>query len=187
MVRVIAGSARGARLRTPKGRSTRPTADRIKESLFAILGDVSDTAVLDLYAGTGALGIEALSRGARFALFVEKDGRATAVIRANLEHTKLDGQARIVRGEVPVDPVHLAGLSPFDLVLMDPPYDRGHVAKALAWLDQAPVLAAGARVVVERSATEELPVDLKNLRAVREKVYRETVLNFFTRERSIKT
>lgn len=180
MVRVIAGSARGARLRTPKGRSTRPTADRIKESLFNILGDVRGASVLDLYAGTGALGIEALSRGAKSAVFVENDARALSMIRDNLIHTKLEALGVVVRGQVPLDPTRLAARSPFDLVLLDPPYEKGHVAATLTWLDGLALLAAGARVALERSLMEEIPADLKNLRSVREKVYGETVLNLFT-------
>jgi len=184
MVRVISGKARGAHLRTPKGMSTRPTLDRVKESLFNILGDVAQAAVLDLYAGSGQLGIEALSRGAKFAVFVESDARAAAVIRANLAHTKLEAVAAVIRAQVPVNPERLAPWAPFDLVFMDPPYGTGQVAKALTWLDEGPLLAPGARVVVERVSVEEIPGELKNLKSFREKVYGDTVLNLFVRAQS---
>ncbi len=179
MVRVISGSAKGAKLRAPKGHATRPTLDRIKESLFNILGDVQGARVLDLYAGTGALGIEALSRGAKHAVFVERDGRVAAIIRENLAHTKLEASAVVIRGEAPLAYDRLAAFGPFDLVFVDPPYDMGQVAKALIWLDESPLLADRARVVVERGAVEEIPPNLKNLKSFREKVYGETVLNLF--------
>src|SRR5690606_11836684 len=107
-VRVISGKARGARLRTPKGASTRPTLDRVKESLFNILGDVKGASVLDLFAGSGSLGIEALSRGAKVAVFVESDRRAAEIIRANLAHTKFEASGVVIRAEAPLDPGRLA-------------------------------------------------------------------------------
>ena len=179
MVRVIAGAARGARLRAPKGLSTRPTADRVKEALFNILGDVAGASVLDLFAGTGALGIEALSRGSSFAVFVERDGRTAQVIRGNLVHTKLEDRAAVVRAEVPVDPARLVRWSPFTLVFMDPPYDTGCIMPTLSWLCGSGLLADGALIALERSRMEEIASPPKNMRAVREKVYGPTVLNIF--------
>jgi 16S rRNA (guanine966-N2)-methyltransferase len=118
-VRVVAGEFRGRRLAAPRGARTRPTADRVREALFSMLGDVSGARVLDLYAGSGALGIEALSRGAESAVFVERDPRAVAAIERNLESLGLEQE--VVRQ----DAVRFLGRTEgmFDLVFCDPPYD----------------------------------------------------------------
>jgi 16S rRNA (guanine966-N2)-methyltransferase len=123
-VRVVAGSARGRRLQAPPGSSTRPTADRVREATFNALGslDAVTGEVLDLFAGSGALGIEALSRGADRATFVDSDPRAVAVVRANLEATGLADRASVVRGDALR---FLAGAGHFDLALLDPPYTFG--------------------------------------------------------------
>ncbi|MEY3360755.1 MAG: hypothetical protein RL531_474 [Actinomycetota bacterium] len=153
--RVIGGEIGGLRLTAPRGSRTRPTADRVKESLFAALGGrVDDAVVLDLYAGSGALGIEALSRGADRAVAVDSDASAVAAIRTNLARGHLEGRLRVhARAVAP----YLAGAAaegPFDLVLMDPPYDTpdATIAAHLVALGAPGVLAAGACVVVERAA-----------------------------------
>jgi 16S rRNA (guanine966-N2)-methyltransferase len=119
-LRVVAGEYRGRRLKTPAGRATRPTADRVREALFNILGDVSGAVVLDLYAGSGALGIEALSRGAAAATFVDDDARAVAAIRANLEAFGAVG--RVVKRDAMAFLSGEEGAT-YDLVFADPPYD----------------------------------------------------------------
>ena len=121
-MRVVAGSARGRRLEAPAGSSTRPTADRVREATFNALGSLGaleDAVVLDLFAGSGALGIEALSRGAASATFVDDDGRALAVVRANLDATGLADRATVVRDD---GVRYAAGAGPVDLALLDPPY-----------------------------------------------------------------
>ena len=120
-MRVVAGTARGRRLQAPPGSSTRPTADRVREATFNALGslDALDGTVLDLFAGSGALGIEALSRGAAAATFVDDDGRALAAVRANLEATGLTDRATVVRSDAIR---YLAGACPVGLALLDPPY-----------------------------------------------------------------
>jgi len=121
-VRVIAGSAGGIRLCAVPGRATRPTLDRVRESVFAILAPYLEGArVLDLYAGTGALGLEALSRGAASCVFVEGDAAALEVLQENLRRTRLAERAKVVRGRLPGALGRLAS-GPFDLVLCDPPY-----------------------------------------------------------------
>ena len=155
MTRVIAGSARGRRLQVPDGSVTRPTADRAREGLFSSLLsllDVEDARVLDLYAGSGALGLEALSRGARSATFVERDPAAVAVLRANVEHLALPGAHVLAQ---PVERFLAVDAEPrYDLALLDPPYDVDAVP-VLELL--APWLAEDAVVVVEhRSRGPEL-------------------------------
>jgi 16S rRNA (guanine966-N2)-methyltransferase len=121
-MRVVAGTARGRRLEAPPGDGTRPTADRVREATFNALGSlgVLEGSVLDLFAGSGALGIEALSRGASTATFVDTDGRALATVRANLAATGLDDRATVVRSDALRFLARRPG--PFDLVLLDPPY-----------------------------------------------------------------
>ncbi|MGH8972950.1 MAG: 16S rRNA (guanine(966)-N(2))-methyltransferase RsmD [Acidimicrobiia bacterium] len=153
--RVIAGEAGGRRLVVPRGGRLRPTSDRVKESLFSALGArVVGARVLDLYAGTGALAIEALSRGAAGAVLVERDRAAVEAITANLEATGM-GPARVLRGDVPTvvgGPPPTEG--PFDVVLADPPYDLADdaVAGVLARLAAGGWLAPGAVVAIERPA-----------------------------------
>jgi 16S rRNA (guanine966-N2)-methyltransferase len=121
-VRVVAGSARGRRLTTPAGEGTRPTADRVREATFNALGSlgvVEGARVLDLFAGSGAMGIEALSRGAAWATFVDRDPRALAAVRANLDATGLGDRAEVVRAEAGR---WLGGAGRFDLAVLDPPY-----------------------------------------------------------------
>ncbi len=154
-MRVIAGEVGGLRLVAPKGDRTRPTADRVKESLFSALGGRVDGAVvLDLYAGSGALAIEALSRGARSAVLVDRAHPATVAIRANLSTTRMIDRARVVRRSVEAllrdQPPPEA---PFDLAFLDPPYGQpiGGLAMALGVLGESPWSAPEARIVVERA------------------------------------
>lgn len=157
-MRVVAGEFKGRRLAAPRGTRTRPTADRVREALFSMLGDVGGARVLDLYAGSGALGIEALSRGAAAAVFVERDPRALAAIERNL--APLGADAEIVRQDVRR---WLAGaVGPFDLVFCDPPYDSAsRLAGPLAeWLPG--LTADDARIVTESDKRNplELPFPL---------------------------
>ena len=119
-VRVVAGEFKGRRLHARAGRGTRPTADRVREALFSMLGDVGGARVLDLYAGSGALGIEALSRGAASAVFVERDARAVAAIERNLDAVGVEADGRAARTSCASSP---RPEGPFDLVFCDPPYD----------------------------------------------------------------
>jgi 16S rRNA (guanine966-N2)-methyltransferase len=157
-VRVVAGEFRGRRLAAPRGARTRPTADRVREALFSMLGDVSGARALDLYAGSGALGIEALSRGAESALFVERDRRAADVIERNLASLGLG--ERVVRQEAMRFLARGEGM--FDLVFCDPPYDSAsRLAGALA--ERLPAITVeGARIVTESDKRRplELPFPL---------------------------
>jgi 16S rRNA (guanine966-N2)-methyltransferase len=183
--RVIAGTAKGIRLRAP-GRGTRPLADRVKQTLFAILEpDLPGAAVLDLFAGSGAGGIEALSRGARLATFVEKDQGAAAVIEANLRATGLAGPAAsVVRWDAVRWLDEPSGAARFDVVLVDPPYaDTETLARILERLGarDAP-LAAAARVVAKHFWRDRPPERVGMLAVERERRFGETALTFYRRE-----
>ena len=155
-MRIVGGRLRGRALSTPKTHGIRPTADRLRESLFNILvhrfGDpVTGARVLDLFAGTGALGFEALSRGAEFALFVDDGAEARALLRGNVEVLGLGGVSRIFRRDATkLGPVH--PLEPFTLAFADPPYGRGLAEQALASAHEGGWLTPDAIVVVEEAA-----------------------------------
>ena len=178
-MRVIAGSARGVTLAAPPGSGTRPITDRVKETLFGILGArIPDARVLDLYAGSGAIGIEALSRGAASATFVEADGRAVATLRDNLRRTGLTDDATVV--EKGVDPfLGATDLGPWDLAILDPPYDAHAIVAPLRAL--VPHLAPGARVVIKHFWRTE-PPEMEGLAIVRQRRFGETMLTFIELE-----
>lgn len=147
-VRIIAGEFRGRKLKVEDIPALRPTTDRLRETIFNILAsrlDFDDLRVLDLFAGSGALGIEALSRGAGSALFVEKSGRASRLIEENLSSLKLEERGRVMRGDV----FSLGERSgPFDLILADPPYRTDHTKRLLAMVPK--LLATGGLFLLER-------------------------------------
>jgi 16S rRNA (guanine966-N2)-methyltransferase len=158
-MRVVAGQYKGHPLRSPR-RATRPTLDRVREAVFSILGALDDLAVLDLYAGSGALGIEALSRGAGSATFVDSDAAAASVIRGNLERTRAEG-GRVVRADA-VGFLRNAARQgeQWDLAFCDPPYRlAARLGEPLSRMLE-PVLAPGARVVCESSHRQPLELDL---------------------------
>ena len=163
-MRIIAGTHKGTRIFAPKGHETRPTSDRAREAAFNLIGPVDGARVLDLYAGSGAMGLEALSRGAASATFVEGDRDAVRTIERNLDKLRLTG-ARVVHG----DAIRFLGTDSgtYDLVLCDPPYERwGHVRPLLARY-LPPRLAPNGLVVLETSAREpepELPLELRTSR-----------------------
>ena len=182
--RVIAGSARGIRLDAP-GDATRPLGDRVKQTLFAILEpDLPGAHVLDLFAGSGAAGIEALSRGAVSAVFVERDRGAVAVIAANLARAHLAGdRATIVRADAVgwLGGPGAAKAAPFDLVVVDPPY--AEFALLVAGLEAlGPHLAPGARVVAKHFWRDPPPNRLGLLASERERRFGETMLTFYRRQ-----
>lgn len=179
MTRIIGGVAGGRRLRTPPGEATRPTAERVREALFSSLeagGGLAGLVVLDLYAGSGALGLEARSRGAARVVLVEHDRRTAELVRANARALGLDG-VRVVAAPVGR---FLAGETSarFDLVLADPPYDLApdRLSAVLARLVAGGWLAGDAQVVVERSRRGQPPTWPEGIGASRERAYGETVL-----------
>ncbi|HBQ30414.1 MAG TPA: 16S rRNA (guanine(966)-N(2))-methyltransferase RsmD [Mitsuokella multacida] len=182
-MRIITGSARGCRLKTPKGQATRPTSDRIKESLFNILGSkVYGRKVLDIFAGTGNLGLEALSRGAASACFV--DQATAALIRENVVHTRLQDRATVHGGDVFAQLARFEqGGASFDLIFCDPPYHKGLFERALAFFDESAVLAHDGILVVEHGADEDTMPELAKLSCVLNRRYGHTTqLSFFQRK-----
>ena len=152
-MRIISGEARGRRLRAPRGAATRPTADRVREALFNILGSVDGVRVLDLFAGTGALALEALSRGAAQAVLVDRAEAAVRVIHDNVATLGYGDRARVLRLDVERALRLLARDGAcFDLVFIDPPYGGSEAESALAELGAGALLAPGAVVVVEHDA-----------------------------------
>ncbi|MBI2776101.1 MAG: 16S rRNA (guanine(966)-N(2))-methyltransferase RsmD [Chloroflexi bacterium] len=182
--RVIAGTARGIRLAAP-GPGTRPLGDRVKEALFAILEPrLPDAVVLDLFAGSGAAGIEALSRRARRATFVERNGDVVRTLRANLERTHLAPGATVVREDALAWLDGGAGRAgsdgPFDVVVLDPPYEREDLlAGALERLARPGVLAPDAIVVAKHGRRATPPERIGLLASDRERRFGETVLTFY--------
>ena len=156
-MRVIAGSARRLNLITPKGMSTRPTSDKVKETLFNILApDLYQTSFLDLFAGSGGIGIEALSRGSRHCTFVEKDKEALACIRKNLETTHFTDIATVYPYDVLgiSSGLHYSGA--FDIVFMDPPYDQGLEAKTLSMLAKSSLIDKDTLLIAEVSSANDM-------------------------------
>ena len=181
-MRVIAGRLGGRTLKAPRGRETRPTSDRVREALFSALGDVAGARVLDLYAGTGALGIEALSRGAARATFVESARPALAALRENLASLGLEGDARVVARSVTACASGGALPGPFDLVLADPPYAAlADVPPAVVALVGGGALAPGARVVVEHASRDPAPT-IAGLVPRPSRTYGDTAVTIYDRE-----
>jgi 16S rRNA (guanine(966)-N(2))-methyltransferase RsmD len=178
-MRVIAGSARGMRLTAPRDRSTRPITDRVKETLFAILGErVPDARVLDLYAGSGAIGIEAMSRGAASADFVERGRPPLDALRANLAATRLEDVARVHALDVDRFLAAAPGAT-WDLAFLDPPYELRAIVAPLRAL--VPHLAPGAVVVVKHFWRTEVP-EVDGLAPIRQRRFGETMLTFLELE-----
>ena len=151
-MRIIAGSRKGASILAPRGLDTRPTGDRVREAAFNLIGPVDDAEVLDLYAGSGAMGLEALSRGAAFALFVDDAAEARALLRENIAALGLAGVTRVFRRDAAkLGTAH--PLAPFSLAFLDPPYGRGLAEAALASARVGGWLTPAALIVVEEAAS----------------------------------
>ncbi len=174
-LRVTGGTLGGRRLRAPRG-GVRPSADRVREATFTRLGDLAGAAVLDLYAGSGVLGVEAISRGAASVVFVERAPGSLSVLRANVELLGLGPVARIERGDAPRTVRRLGRNGQrFDLVLLDPPYAGDELGRALEALVASGVLARGAMVVVESGRRHPVP-EVAGLAPLDERRYGDTVI-----------
>lgn len=181
-MRIISGKARGTRLQSVAGTLTRPTADRVKESLFNILGpSVNGSSFLDLFAGNGGIGLEALSRGAQEVVWVDSNPACAAMIRSNLLRTHLTG------GEIYTNDVERAIIQlqkrerSFDFIFLDPPYNKGYLGKVLVQLDKAKILKSGGLIIAEAGKKEEAPLSMSNLSITRTQQYGDTILYFYQR------
>ena len=180
-MRVISGKARGTVLKTPEGLETRPTADRVKEALFSILQfDLPGTRVLDLFGGTGQLGIEALSRGAKSAVFVDAGEKACALIKENLKRCKMGNDGKVIRSD------YLKYLEncteSFDIVLLDPPYAEVFLENALKKLSEIDILQSGGIIVAERPVEKELSMVLPGFTRSKDYKYGKTLLALYRKD-----
>lgn len=180
-MRIIGGTARGRRIKAPKGSTIRPTADRVREALFNILPrEFSGQRVLDLFAGTGSLSLEALSRGAASALLVDESAEAAGLIRRNLETLGFTDRARIWPDSVSKALSRLAGEGAvYDAIFLDPPYDHGWVERILARISQGRMLQAEGIAVAEHSVRETVGERYGELTRRDQRRYGDTVLSFF--------
>ena len=186
-VRVITGSAKGRRLQSVKGQKTRPTADRVKESLFSILGGkIREGWFLDLYAGTGAIGIEALSRGAPGAVFVESQRAAVAVIHANLKQVGFHHLAQVYQIDVQrAIPMLAKSELEFTCIFMDPPYGKGQVAESLGAIAGQGLARENTLIIAEHERDEPIPDTIETLKRLRVQRYGDTEVSFFAKQDSM--
>jgi len=185
-MRIIAGSLKGRRLASVKGKM-RPTSDKVREAIFSILGPVvTEARVLDLFAGTGALGLEALSRGAQEAVFVEDHPASLTVLRRNIDNLGLTGQTEVLPLPVNAGLKKLAARrAEFELVFLDPPYGGGLAAAALHDLARARILLPSAWVVAEHSRRETLPEAVDALEQVELRRYGDTQVAFYVLHKNL--
>ncbi len=176
-MRITGGRLAGRRLRVPRA-DVRPTADRVRESLFARLGDLEGRRVLDLFAGSGALGFEALSRGAASVVFVDFSQKVIDTLRENAAALRVSDAVVLQRGEASAVLGRLTGTPPFDLVFLDPPYAGAGLAAALRALAESPLLAPDALVVAE-SDRRHPPAPIEGLAAIDERRYGDTLITWF--------
>lgn len=187
-MRIVGGKFRGRRLVAPTGRQTRPSTDRLREALFNILdhreNGLTGCRVLDLFAGSGALGLEAVSRGAEFALFVETDAAARGTIRQNIETLALEGQTRVFRRDArhlgPL-PTNVGGA--FDVVFMDPPYTEQELDGIVGGLLEGGWIAEGTLFVIERGS-DQPPLTVPGLKLADQRRYGDSHLFFYEAEES---
>lgn len=179
-MRIITGSAKGTKLKTPRGLDTRPTADRVKESIFNILGEkIVDAVVLDVFSGTGNLALEALSRGASRAVLIDQSSASIAVIKQNVIQTKLHDRVEILKSEAikALGKMVQSG-QVFDLIFCDPPYNKGLNELVLQTLDSSQLLAPRGVIVIEHSQHELLVSKWEKLQIRRAEKYGETLVSF---------
>ena len=180
-MRVITGKARGIVLKTPDGMATRPTADRVKEALFSIIQfDIPGARVLDLFGGSGQLGIEALSRDAKSAVFVDEREDACRLIRENLRRTHFEHQSRVIRSD------YMAYLrscrETFDIILLDPPYAEVFLENALKMITEIDILESGGIIIAERPVEKELSMDFFGYKRSKDYKYGKTFLTIYRKE-----
>lgn len=179
-MRIIGGEYRGKKLAFPKSADIRPTQDRVREALFNVIAPyIRDARVLDLFAGSGSLGIEGISRGAKDVTFVDNDPRCTGIISKNVKDVDIEGKSRILR----MDALRAINLlahegEPFDIVFLDPPYYHDFPKKILIKLGQCDILAQNNIIVVEHSKKDKIPVKIESIIPYNQKRYGNTMLTF---------
>ncbi|MBO4939010.1 MAG: 16S rRNA (guanine(966)-N(2))-methyltransferase RsmD [Oscillospiraceae bacterium] len=180
-MRVITGKARGIQLKTPDGMLTRPTTDRVKEALFSIINfDIPMADVLDLFGGTGQLGIEALSRGAKSAVFVDQRDDACRLIRENLRRTKLEQDAKVVRSDY-LDYLKRCR-EKFGIIFLDPPYAEVFLENALKCITEIDILQSGGIIVTERPLGKELPWEFEGYTRSKDYKYGKVLLTIYRKD-----
>ena len=180
-MRVITGKARGVNLKTPEGMQTRPTTDRVKEAMFSIIHfDIPGAKVLDLFGGTGQLGIEALSRGAESAVFVDSREESCKLIRENLTRTKFQTQGKVVRADY-LEYIHRCR-EKFDIILLDPPYAEVFLENALKTIVEIDILQSGGIIVAERPVEKELPFEFAGYTRSKDYKYGKTFLTLYRKD-----
>jgi 16S rRNA (guanine966-N2)-methyltransferase len=184
-MRITGGQAKGRVLSSPKGLKIRPTSDRIREALFNIIGqDLSGARVIDLFAGTGSLGLEALSRGAECALFIDSSRHALELIKRNTALCGFHDRGIFVRRDLRngIPSLHPFLGTPVDLVFLDPPYGKGWIPSVLEELAGRPLLAAGARLVAETGKSEELPDSVGGIHMLNTRAHGDTRISIYSYE-----
>ena len=177
-MRVITGKARGVQLKTPDGMLTRPTTDRVKEALFSIINfDIPGAKVLDLFGGTGQLGIEALSRGAKSAVFVDAREDACKLIKENLKRTKMEQDGRVIRSDY-ADYLSRCR-EQFDIIFLDPPYAEVFLENALKRITEIDILQSNGIIVTERPLGKELPYFFEGYERSKDYKYGKTLLTIY--------
>ena len=177
-MRVITGKARGVALKTPDGMTTRPTTDRVKEALFSIIQfEIPGANVLDLFGGTGQLGIEALSRGAKSCTFVDAGEPACRLIRENLKRTRLESEGQVIRSD------YLAYLKrcreSYNIIFLDPPYAEVFLETSLKCIAEIDILQSGGIIVAERPLGKDLPWEMEGFQRSRDYKYGNTLLTVY--------
>ena len=180
-MRVITGSARGVRLKTPEGMDTRPTTDRVKEALFSIIQfELPGARVLDLFGGTGQLGIEALSRGASGAVFVDSRREACQLIQSNLKKTHFDSMSTVIQSDY-LDYLNRCRDS-FQIILLDPPYAQVFLENAIKKITEIDILQSGGIIVAERPLGKELPWEFDGYTRSRDYKYGKIILTLYRKD-----
>ena len=186
-MRVITGSARGHVLKAPKGENTRPTSDKVKESLFNIIGYIDeDSVVLDLFSGSGAIGIEFLSRGAKFCYFIDTDSSSIKIIKENLEKTKLSEKSLVYKNDVERAIKTLGNRRiEFDYIFLDPPYNKECVTNTLENINTEKLLKKTGEIMVEHETRLELPDSCYGFIKTDYRKYGDTSVSFYKIEEEI--
>lgn len=180
-MRVISGKARGIILKTPKGEDTRPTADRVKEALFSIIQfDLPGAKVLDLFGGTGQLGIEAISRGAKSAVFVDARDDACRLIKENLKRTGMESDATVIRCDY--QQYLNRCKEKFDIIILDPPYAENFLENALNTITEIDILQSGGIIIAERPLGKDLPYAFSGFTRSKDYKYGQVLLTLYRKD-----